>query len=382
MEPVAQRASADTLKAWALEAGFDRAGVALLDRSEHGEAFDAWLAAGHQAGMRWLERRLEDRLDPSRLLPGAKTVLCVALRYFVSEDEEVGGDLWPRVARYARGDDYHDLMGRRLQALCARIAEAFPGTVTRSYVDTGPVLEREWAARAGVGAVGKNTNLLHPADGSYFLLGEVLLGLDLEPDVPMADLCGSCRACLDACPTGALPAPYVLDSRACISYWTIEHRGAIPTEVRPLLGEWVFGCDVCQEVCPWNADPSPASDAHLALPAERRRLNLVSLLEMTRGEYERSFRGSAMKRSKRTGLRRNAAIAMGNRRDRRYVAALSGALEDAEDADLRRHASWALGRLGGESALAALREALEREPDEEVRAEIEVALRSASALPA
>jgi epoxyqueuosine reductase len=256
--PANPRASAATLRTWALEAGFDRAGIAVLDRSDYGEAFRSWLEAGLHAGMSWLERRVEHRLDPAQLVPGARSVLCVALRYLVPDDETVEGDLWPRVARYARGDDYHDLMTDRLDALCARIEAGFPGTVMRRYVDTGPVLEREWAARAGLGAIGKNTNLLHPTDGSYVLLGDVFLGLDLEPDVPIADLCGTCRACLDGCPTGALAAPYLLDSRRCISYWTIEHRGAIPAEVRPLLGEWVFGCDVCQEVCPWNAAPTPA----------------------------------------------------------------------------------------------------------------------------
>jgi epoxyqueuosine reductase len=294
----------------------------------------------------------------------------------VPQDETLDGDLWPRVARYARGDDYHELMGRRLEALCARIEHAFPGTVTRPYVDTGPVLEREWAARAGLGAVGKNTNLLHPEDGSYFLLGEIFLGLDLEPDVPLADLCGSCRACLDACPTGALPAPYLLDSRLCISYWTIEHRGAIPAEVRPLVGDWVFGCDVCQEVCPWNAAPRPASEPALALPDSRRRLGLVDVLELRRDDYETSFRASPMKRAKRSGLRRNAAVAMGNRRrtGAGYVPALTRSLGDTDDAEVRRHAAWALGQIGGEEARSALRNARSSESDPAVLGEIDVAL--------
>jgi epoxyqueuosine reductase len=369
--------TAARLKAWALEAGFDRAGVAVLERAAHGDDFVRWLDAGHQAGMSYLERRVEHRLQPDRLVPGARSVLCVALRYFVAEDETLDGDLWPRVARYARGDDYHDLMGRRLEALCTRIEGAFPGTVTRFYVDTGPVLEREWAARAGLGAIGKNTNLLHPTDGSYFLLGEILLGLDLEPDVPLADLCGSCRACLDACPTGALKAPYVLDSRLCISYWTIEHRGAIPAEVRPLLEEWVFGCDVCQEVCPWNAGPQRATDPTLALPESRRGLSLVDLLELGREDYETRFRRSPMKRAKRSGLRRNAAVAMGNRRRRAYVPALGRALAAGEDAEVRRHAAWALGRIGGEAAATALREARSNEADAEVSREIDDALERA-----
>jgi epoxyqueuosine reductase len=366
------------LKAWAIEAGFDRAGIAVLDRAASGDAFVRWLDAGHQAGMGYLERRVEHRLDPGRLVPGARSVLCVALRYLVREDENLDGDLWPRVARYARGDDYHELMGRRLEALCARIEAALPGTVTRSYVDTGPVLEREWAARAGLGAVGKNTNLLHPGDGSYFLLGEILLGLELEPDAPLADLCGSCRACLDACPTGALVEPFVLDSRRCISYWTIEHRGAIPLEVRPLIGDWVFGCDVCQEVCPWNAAPNTASDPALALPASRRALTLVDLLELRREEYEHRFRGSPMKRAKRSGLRRNAAVVLGNRRRAADVPALERALADDEDADVRGHAAWALGRIGGDDARQALARAAQGESEPAVRDEITAALSEAA----
>jgi epoxyqueuosine reductase len=370
------RASAATLKTWALEAGFDRAGIAALGRSEQDEAFRDWLAAGRHAGMSWLERGVDRRLDPTALVPGAKSVLCVALRYLVPDDERLDGDLWPRVARYARGDDYHEVMSERLDALCARVEAAFPGTVTRRYVDTGPVLEREWAARAGLGAIGKNTNLLHPTDGSYVLLGEVLLGLDLEPDVPIADLCGTCRACLDGCPTGALVAPYVLDSRLCISYWTIEHRGAIPSEIRPLVGEWVFGCDVCQEVCPWNAAPEPASDPAFALPEARRRLGLVDLLDLGREDYEASFRGSPMKRAKRSGLRRNAAVAMGNRGRSSYVEPLARVVREPSDPDLRREAAWALGRIGGEDARSALVEARAAETDPGVAAEIDAALAS------
>jgi epoxyqueuosine reductase len=377
LAPSSERANAAQLETWALEAGFDRAGVAVLERTAHGDDFVRWLEAGHQAGMSYLERRVEHRLEPDRLVHGARSVLCVALRYLVPQDEALDGDLWPRVARYARGDDYHDLMGRRLEALAARIEAAFPGTVTRSYVDTGPVLEREWAARAGLGAIGKNTNLLHPTDGSYFLLGEIFLGLDLEPDVPLADLCGSCRACLDACPTGALVAPYVLDSRLCISYWTIEHRGAIPSEVRPLLGDWVFGCDVCQEVCPWNAGPRPATEPALALPETRRRLSLLDLLELQQEDYETRFRRSPMKRARRSGLRRNAAVAMGNRRASAYVPALVRALGDEEDAGLRRHAAWALGRIGGDAAVSALRQARSSEADAEVMGEIDDALERA-----
>lgn len=349
--------TAALLKTWALEAGFDRAGVAGLEPAATGEAFLRWLARGDQAGMGWFERRVEARLEPARAVPGARSALCVALQYHTLHplDTEPDGDLWPRVARYARGRDYHDVMGERLKALEDRIAAAFPGTVSRRYIDTGPVLERELAARAGLGAVGKNTNLLHPQAGSWFLLGELFLSLDLSPDVPLADLCGSCTRCLEACPTDALAEPYRVDSNRCISYWTIEHRGALPPEAREMVGDWVFGCDICQEVCPWNTAPEGADHPELRLPEARRELDLAGLLRLSRDEYVERFRGSPMKRAKLEGLQRNAAVAMGNRRDPRYVTSLAEALAEGEPV-VREHAAWALARIGTPEALEALAE--------------------------
>jgi epoxyqueuosine reductase len=311
---VDRAATAALLKSWALEAGFDRAGVAALGPAEHGLAFVRWLERGDHASMGYLERRVEERLDPRRVLPGARSALCVALQYSpLSGEAEATGDLWPRVARYARGRDYHDLMGERLERLGERIESAFPGSATRGYVDTGPVLERDLAARAGLGAFGKNTMLLHPEGGSWFLIGELLLTLDLAADLPLADLCGSCTRCLEACPTGALVAPYRLRSDLCISYWTIEHRGEIPPSAQPLLAGWVFGCDICQEVCPWNAAPASADHPELRLPPDRAELTLAGLLTLTRDDYVERFRGSPMKRAKLEGLQRNAALAAANR---------------------------------------------------------------------
>jgi epoxyqueuosine reductase len=368
------RAAADLLKAWALEAGFDRAGVARLGPMEHGEAFLQWIARGDHAGMGYLERRVESRLDPSEIFPGARSVLCVALQYHPLQRLEPAGDLWRRVARYARGKDYHDVMGRRLRALEARVQEAFPGCISRRYVDTGPVLERELAARAGLGVAGKNTMLLHPEGGSWFLLGELFLSLDLDPDAaPLTDLCGSCTRCLDACPTGALAEPYRLDSNLCISYWTIEHRGALPPEARRMVGGWVFGCDVCQEVCPWNDGAAGAVHPEMELSTEREELTLARLLRLPREEYVEIFRGSPMKRAKLEGLQRNAAVAMGNRLESRYIPALAEALAEGEPL-VRRHAAWALGRIGGAGAREVLEAALARESEEEVRGEIAEAL--------
>ncbi len=369
------RRRSEQLKRWAVECGFDRAGAAALEPSEHGEALRAWLERGDHAGMEYMRRRLDARLDPARILPGARSVLCVALQYHpLSGRTDAAGDLWPRVARYARGRDYHDLMGRGLRQLAARIEGAYPGVGWRPYVDTGPVLERELAARAGLGALGKNTNLLHPEGGSWFLLGELFLTLELAPDEPMAEPCGSCSLCLEACPTGALPEPYRLDSRRCISYWTIEHRGDLPPAARELVGDWVFGCDVCQEVCPWNEAPAAATDPELTLPPARAELDLAALLAISREEYVERFRGSPMKRAKREGLQRNAAVAMGNRRDPAYVEPLSRALATAGPM-VRRHAAWALGELGAADPLRAARR---EESDRTVLAEIERALRAAA----
>jgi epoxyqueuosine reductase len=371
--------SSELLKSWALEAGFDRAGIARLSPLEHGEALMRWLDRGDQAGMEYLGRRLEARLDPSQIFPEARSVLCVALQYHPLDREdgerqpEPPGDLWRRVARYARGKDYHEVIGDRLRVLEERVRAAFPGCETRRYVDTGPVLERELAARAGIGVVGKNTMLLHPEGGSWFLLGELFLSLDLAPDRPLEDLCGSCTLCLEACPTGALAEPYRLDSSRCISYWTIEHRGALPAEARRMVGGWVFGCDVCQEVCPWNAEPVAAVHPEMELPPERGELTLARLLGLPREEYVERFRGSPMKRAKLEGLQRNAAVAMGNRRESRHVGPLAAALRDG-DRQVRGHAAWALGRIGGKEAVAALEAALVAEGDEGVRAEIASAL--------
>jgi epoxyqueuosine reductase len=277
------------------------------------------------------------------------------------------------VARYARGRDYHNVMGKRLRRLARRIVAAYPQVRTRVYVDTGPVLERELAARAGLGVAGKNTMLLHPEAGSYFLLGELVTSLEVAPEVRLADLCGSCSRCLEACPTGALAEPYRLDSRRCISYWTIEHRGAIPEPVRAELGEWVFGCDVCQEACPLNEAPRSTADPAFEPATPRLELDLGALLDLDEATYRLVFQGSPMQRARRQGLRRNAAVAMGNRRDPRYTAPLGRALED-DDPVVRAHAAWALGRIGGAEALHRLREARQLEASPAVATEIDAAM--------
>jgi epoxyqueuosine reductase len=363
-------------KAIAIEAGFDAAGVATLAPTATGAAFERWLERGEHAGMGWMERRTEVRRDPRAILEGARSALVVAWRYApVAPGEDAAeGDLWPSVARYARGADYHDHMLERLERVGERLSAETPGLEYRAYVDTGPILERELAARAGLGAIGKNTNLLSPELGSWFLIGELLLTIELEPGLPLADLCGECTRCLEACPTGALAEPFRLDAGRCISFWTIEHRGSIPEAMRPGIGTWLFGCDVCQEVCPWNSRPEAvAGRAELAPAAERRALDLVTLLALGEAEMRERFRGSALLRPRPEGLRRNAAIVLGNRGAPGDERALAAALTADPSPVVRGHAAWALGRLGGERAIAALRAAWSVEPDPGVRAEIAAA---------
>ena len=296
----------ESVKALARELSFDLVAVGPADPPEHGPALRRWLEAGHAGTMGYLERRLEERLDPARVLPGARSTLCVALNYYQGEPPDPS---WRPVARYAWGRDYHDVIGPRLERLAGYLAEA-AGARSRGYVDTGPVLERDLAARAGLGWIGKNTMLLHPRLGSWFFIGVLLTTAELAHDEPLADRCGTCRACLDACPTHAFVAPYVLDARRCVSYLTIEHRGDIAAEAHAGMAGWQFGCDVCQDVCPWNrkapvtreasfepAAPFPAATAMAAMDDETLR---------------RRFTGTPLLRAKPSGLRRNAEIYLDN----------------------------------------------------------------------
>jgi epoxyqueuosine reductase len=328
------------VKARALEVGFDRVGVGPAGAAEHAARFEAWLDAGYAGSMAYLARTRAERQDPDRLLPGCRAVVAVALAYGPREDDPS----WRAVSRYARGRDYHELMRPRLAALVDSVREAGgPGVVSRAAVDTSAVLERDLAARAGLGWIGKNTNLIAVGGGSYFFIGVVLTTADLVPDAAAAEHCGSCTACLDACPTQAFVAPWTLDARRCLAYLTIEHRGEIADAWKPAVRDWLFGCDVCQEVCPWNRKAPPAGEPALApdapLPA------LTALLAMDEAAFRARFRGSAVRRARRAGLARNAALVLGNRGDRAAEPALRRALDDP-DAGVRDAAAWALDRLG------------------------------------
>ena len=343
----------DRIQALALSLGFDLAGIAAARPHDRTRFLREWLARGYAGEMEWIGRRAEERVDPRRVLEGARSVIAVGFVYDPGDRPPV-----PRatleVARYAGGDDYHDVLLDRLRALESALpALAGQPVATRGYVDTGPVLERAFAAQAGLGWIGKNTCLIHPRLGSYLFLGVVLTDLALAPDTPELDHCGSCTACLDACPTEAFPEPYVLDATRCISYTTIEARGPIPEPLREAHGAWGFGCDICQQVCPWNLrerrtvpeDPLGLRE-RIAPRPEWQQPALAWVLALSEDEWRAAARKTALKRTRYRGLLRNALVAAGNSGD----ASLAPLIErhaHGDDALLAEHAHWALNRLSG-----------------------------------
>ena len=329
----------------------------------------------------YTEERVRRGTRPRELLPGARSIISVAVSYLPQamdqgmEDSE-GGRPRGRVARYAWGRDYHQVLKKRLRKLVALLSERLQRPIRfRVYVDDGPMLDREVARRAGVGFFGKNTNIL-TSIGSWVFLGQLISDLDLPPDPPSHKSCGSCTACMPACPTGAIVAPYVIDSNRCIAYLTIEHRGPIQRELRPLIGDRVFGCDICQEVCPVNITRGkPTGEPAFRAPQAFSALDLMEVLALDEEGFQQRFQGSPIRRATRVGLQRNACVVLGNLGDRAAVSALARALQH-EAPLVRGHAAWALGRLGGVAAGDALEEALATERDPWVREEIADALRS------
>ena len=341
----------ERVKGLALAVGFDLAGVAGAEPGPDTAFLREWLARGYAGEMAWIGRRVEERVDPRRVLDGARSAIALALVYAGPERTGAGrGRL--RVARYAGGADYHDVLLDRVRALEAGLpALAGRAVRTRGYVDTGPVLERAMAARAGLGWIGKNTCLIHPQLGSHVFLGVVLTDLELEPDVPEPDHCGTCRACLDACPTQAFPEPHVLDATRCISYATIEARGPIPEALRAAHGDWGFGCDACQDVCPWNTRErrrAPADTAglraQLAPRPEWRAPSLAWVLALDEPAWRRAVRGTALSRARYRGLLRNALVVAGNSGERDLVPLVRRHAE-GPDPLLAEHARWALAAL-------------------------------------
>ena len=395
----------EVLKRIAFEEGFELAGISPPDPSRHIAFLERWIRRGWGGSMEYMVRpasRLR-RADLRRILPEVRSVLVVGQNYYLEDPDGVPADPTRGVvARYARGRDYHRVamraLGRVHRRFEAEEGRPIPGRVC---VDTAPILERELAERAGLGWFGRNTMMIHPTAGSYFFLGILLLPVELEPDVPLGrDHCGRCRACLDACPTSALlgrgedGAP-LIDASRCISYLTIENRGPIPVELRPRIGNRIYGCDICQEVCPFNvrfaapaAEPGYAARAPGELPRGVEPLGgsdhrsphpgtngppLTELMSMNDESWEAFSRGSAIRRAGRAGFLRNVAVSLGNWGSRAAVPALSAALRDREPL-VRGHAAWSLGRIGSRAGLDALAAALRREEDPGVREEMTRAL--------
>jgi epoxyqueuosine reductase len=336
------------IKDQARSLGFDLVGIAPATPADGFDRYREWLDRGFAGEMDYLHRHEEARHDPSSILADVRSVIMVGMNYVGCETDdeapvpssEFHVPSSGKVARYARGPDYHRVLWDKLDRLLEWLQQQVPGCRGRSVVDTAPLLERDFARRAGLGWIGKNTMLINKRRGSFFFLGALLVDIELAADMPHeANHCGTCTACLDACPTQAFTGPGWLDARRCISYLTIELRGPIPDDLKTGIGDWLFGCDVCQEVCPWN---------HWSLEASAEdgllRLDPIDLLSIDDAEFRRRFRGTVLRRSKRRGLLRNAAIVLGNSGDEAALPALSKALSDPEQ-DVREAANWAIERI-------------------------------------
>lgn len=334
----------DRLKAHARSVGFDLVGIAPAGPADRFERLTNWLERGFAGTMDYMSRHAEARRDPSSILPEVRSIVMVGLNYRSAEADPPRTTAC-RVAGYAHGLDYHDVLRDKLKRLLAWVQEQAPACRGRCVVDTAPLLERDFARRAGLGWSGKNTMLINKRLGSYFFLGALLLDLELRADAAyVASHCGTCTACLDACPTDAFVEPGMLDSRRCISYLTIELRGPMSEELRPGVGNWLFGCDVCQEVCPWNRKtPAPSEPAWSARP-DLESLDPVELLTLSEAEFRGRFRGTALWRAGRAGLLRNAAIVLGNAGNPAALPALRRALDD-DDEMVRDAARWAIERI-------------------------------------
>lgn len=359
----------EAIRQRARELGFDGCRFTTAAPPDHAAAFERWLDGGKHGQMGYLQRNAHKRIDPQRVLPGAKSVIGLAASYHLDETasgpmgqtargagtpaRRYAGSAVGIVARYARFDDYHDALGERLKLL-AGFVNRFGGADARSlgYVDTGPLLERDLAQRAGLGFVGKHTNLISRELGNWIFLAEIITTVELEPDTPEKNRCGSCARCIEACPTRAITAPFNLDARRCISYLTIELKGPIPEELRPAIGARIYGCDDCLAVCPWNKFAKEGRLMREHTRADLQTPDLIGLLSLDDAAFKHRFAGTPLLRAKRRGLLRNVCVALGNAGDERALPALEKAAQDREPL-IAEHARWAIGRITsrtGESA--------------------------------
>lgn len=362
------------LKLKAHEMGVSLCGVCPAAAPPGAARLDEWLAAGYAGQMHYIAGRRTAYDHPNAVLEGVRSILMLAMSYRTTEPEQPA-EGQGRVSRYAWGDaDYHDLIHARLNVLAEFLLEVVPGAKVRGVVDTAPFLERDFAHMAGLGWIGKNTLLLNCQNGSWFFLAALLTDLELEYDAAQeTDHCGTCRACLDACPTSAFPDPYVLDASRCISYLTIELKEAIPHALRAGMGDWIFGCDVCQEVCPWNSKAPLSTQSDFEPRLENNPIDSIALFELDDAAFRARFRKTPLWRPRRRGLLRNAAIALGNRPTPAAVPALVHGLNDDEPL-IRGACAWALGRHVAATAREALLLRQKIETDQEVLSEIEQAL--------
>jgi epoxyqueuosine reductase len=379
MDNTSSNTLASEIKQEAFCLGFSLVGITTPDPPANFGIYETWLSQGHHAGMAYMdtERARQRRSDPRLILPECQAIISLAVNYLpitTMRDREAAEF---QVAAYALGDDYHDVLPKRMKRIVEFIQDRVGREVRHKiYTDTGPLLERELAQRAGLGWIGKNSCLIHPQSGSYFLLGEILLDVPLPPDEPFShDRCGTCTRCIDACPTQCILPNRTVDSRRCISYWTIEARNAIPPELRPLHADWLFGCDICQQVCPYNNTfAKPSEESAFQLRSSLESASLEHILNLEAQNWRGDFKGSPLLRAKRRGLLRNAAVVAGNRQDEKYVNRLTTLLEQDPEPLVRAHAAWALGRIRSIKALESLQAARSNEESPEVIEEIEAAL--------
>jgi epoxyqueuosine reductase len=356
----------------ALRLGFIKIGIASASLLPNDEYFTTWLEKGFHGEMRYMERQAQKRLDPRTVLPNARSLLVLALNYYTGvavTDAPMRG----RISRYGWGDDYHSIVGDRLGALLDFIQSVEPSAQGICYADTGPIMEKVWGARTALGWMGKHTNLIARNCGSWFFVGVILLDLELEFDSREGDFCGTCRRCIETCPTRAIVAPYVLDARLCISYLTIELRGPIPRFLRPLMGNRIFGCDDCQEACPWNRFAINTPEKRFCARKGNLMPDLTPLVRITPDEFRKRFKDSPIWRATRDGFIRNVVVALGNSGEVEAVPALEEALQDTSPL-VRAHAAWALGRIAKKYTTPILESARLKESHPGVLEEINLAL--------
>ena len=378
MTPVLRRvetALSAQIKEAAQRLGFELVGISPMRPAPHEQSFAQWLREGLAGNLDYMQRTESLRRDPRELVPWAVSIISVGMNYYSGYSRPVDSSE-PRgwISRYAWGDDYHNLMKGKLEALLESIGQFHDGNIQgKAFVDSGPVLERDFAGIAGLGWIGKNTHLISPKKGSWFFLGELFVDLPLAYDRPIRDRCGRCDLCLKACPTGAFVGPYVLDARRCISYLTIELKDWMPRSLRPLVGNHIFGCDICQEVCPYNVKALPTAEIAFQPRSGLHAPELIAFLSLSEAEFRQRFRASPILRAKRRGFLRNVAVALGNLKALDAVPALIRSLDD-EESVVRGHVAWALGQIGAQTALDPLHRRLRAENDADVQEELREAI--------